>query len=290
MLENNNFQLFLKRNSRVSFNEEGVIYCLTSPEGKRYVGQTCNSLRKRCRQHAIQTIKKNFPISHAIKKYGIENFKVRIVKKGLKTQGELDFYEIKYIAQYKLIKNGYNCSKGGRTGGVLKHTDERRNYWAKKQRKNNNKIKAFNKEGLLLESENSIPLLIEKLEKNHNIFNLYRSTIHRAVKGHFLYIKDIWFTFEENPILPTEEELIELATLRKEHLNSINYILVEADTVVFKGKKDELYLFMKKYVSSNKLRKSFEKVSRGLYNNLCSRFEFKVDDPEKLLIRNWIGK
>ena len=88
----------------------------TSPSGKRYIGQAKGSARHkgdgiaRFRQHAWES--EETAISAAIKKYGIENFKVEILVKA--PDSELNSLEIKFIDAYDTFgKWGYNQTRGG---------------------------------------------------------------------------------------------------------------------------------------------------------------------------------
>ena len=94
--------------------------------GKKYIGQAKN-FKKRHRQH-IHHSKNNkyndyyFPIHNAIRKYGIDNFDIVILKENIKTQCLLNLFEYYYIKKYNtLIKNnnGYNVASGGHNGNVF---------------------------------------------------------------------------------------------------------------------------------------------------------------------------
>ena len=50
---------------------------MTSPNGKKYIGQTFNKLKTRISQHANDAKRNNSThLFKAIKKYGIKNFKI----------------------------------------------------------------------------------------------------------------------------------------------------------------------------------------------------------------------
>lgn len=91
----------------------GVIYMLTAPNGKKYIGQTMN-YEWRMQQHMYSTSSaKNwhFAIYRAIRKYGWENFTKKVVWKC--KESELNHYEMLLIKQYKTYENGYNMTIGG---------------------------------------------------------------------------------------------------------------------------------------------------------------------------------
>jgi hypothetical protein len=95
----------------------GILYLLTFPNNKRYVGQTVNSLQKRWTQHKSKA--KNNPnegcvaLNHAIRKYGAEN--VKILQISEVDNDKLDLYENYYIAKvfHTLTPQGYNLQTGG---------------------------------------------------------------------------------------------------------------------------------------------------------------------------------
>ncbi|MEK6881563.1 MAG: GIY-YIG nuclease family protein [Nanoarchaeota archaeon] len=55
----------------------GVIYCLTSPSGKKYIGQTTREIDKRFEEHC--TRKECRILYNAIQKHGKDNFKKEIL-------------------------------------------------------------------------------------------------------------------------------------------------------------------------------------------------------------------
>jgi len=103
------------------------IYCLTFPNGKRYVGRgySCHTknlrgkrgIEKRWGDYARLDCKKQYKLYNAIKKYGWENVKKEVIL-------ETDDVERQYTVERQLIalwnlqnhKYGYNISPGGRDG------------------------------------------------------------------------------------------------------------------------------------------------------------------------------
>jgi group I intron endonuclease len=100
----------------------GVIYCLESPNGKYYIGQTKRLIKKRIREHSIAK-GGCLALNNAIHKYGFNLFKIEIL---LEVNDELlDFYEVKFIDSYdSMYPNGYNIRSGGNTNS--KHCEESR--------------------------------------------------------------------------------------------------------------------------------------------------------------------
>lgn len=90
---------------------KGYIYRITNKvNGKSYIGQTRNTVEFRWRQHI--NAKDNKYFHKAIKKYGVENFKLETLE--CCNVEDLDSREIYYIAKYNTFgENGYNLTKGG---------------------------------------------------------------------------------------------------------------------------------------------------------------------------------
>ena len=92
--------------------KEKVIYCLTFPNGKKYIGQTISSLVTRVRQHCTDSFNKKKPDfnskkGNAVRKY--MEFTVSILYEG----DELDDKEIWFIKELDTFNNGYNLTTGG---------------------------------------------------------------------------------------------------------------------------------------------------------------------------------
>jgi len=89
----------------------GCVYVLTSPSGKFYVGMTQRD--EVWRFYAHKNLKTARPLSHAVQKYGWENFKREIVFRS-SDKNELVAKEIELIAAYNcMVPHGYNCTAGG---------------------------------------------------------------------------------------------------------------------------------------------------------------------------------
>ena len=105
LLENMDHELWESKN---------VIYCYTNKiNGKRYVGQTVQKLRKRHNQH----FSGEQLIDRKIKQYGVENFKLEILH--FADIYSIDILERHYIHSLDtFVKNGkgYNVSSGGHNG------------------------------------------------------------------------------------------------------------------------------------------------------------------------------
>ena len=90
-----------------------TIYQITNiVNGKIYIGQTCD-LKRRLFEHKCCKNKKTI-ISKAVRKYGWENFEIKILEKCKKSI--VNVREIYYIKKYKSLSKyglGYNMTEGG---------------------------------------------------------------------------------------------------------------------------------------------------------------------------------
>lgn len=80
--------------------------------GKIYVGKTNFSIEKRFREHchdAFQERNEKRPLYAAMRKYGIENFRVEL----LEETNEPEVREIYWIEKLASFKTGYNATLGG---------------------------------------------------------------------------------------------------------------------------------------------------------------------------------
>lgn len=95
----------------------GFIYCYTSPSGKKYIGQTVQSLKERARQG--KGYRKCGVFYKAILKYGFDAMKVEILEEC--DEALLDDKEREWIDFYDTrVPNGYNIAEGGITGNTHK--------------------------------------------------------------------------------------------------------------------------------------------------------------------------
>lgn len=88
--------------------------------GKIYIGQSCN-LTARIAEHKLSSrynnpnkAEYNYPLSRALRKYGLKNFSFKIIE--YCELSELDEKEKYWINYYDSYKNGYNGTLGGKTG------------------------------------------------------------------------------------------------------------------------------------------------------------------------------
>lgn len=92
-------------------SDEYVVYLHTFPNGKYYVGITCQDVNRRWRDGKGY---EGQPVFDAILKYGWENIKHEILMTHL-TKAEAEQAEIFYISKFDSLShaNGYNIETGG---------------------------------------------------------------------------------------------------------------------------------------------------------------------------------
>ncbi len=104
-------------------SKPGVVYLLTNLVNRKiYVGKTHASLKKRWQGHCHDAKSgRNMVICRAIRKYGSDNFSMRIIGRAT-TPNELNLMETSWIAKLKTrVPNGYNSTDGGEgTVGAVK--------------------------------------------------------------------------------------------------------------------------------------------------------------------------
>jgi group I intron endonuclease len=104
----------------------GCIYKITNLiNGKLYIGLSRNTAEHRFKGH-LYSIKGNSKtyLSKAIRKYGVENFKVETICKCNKIES-LKVLEKYYIKKFKSkYPNGYNLTDGGDGVFGYHHTEE----------------------------------------------------------------------------------------------------------------------------------------------------------------------
>lgn len=86
-----------------------VVYCHTSPSGKKYVGMSKN-VKRRWEANG-KNYKACTKFYNAIKKYGWENITHEILEENL-TKEEAEDLEEFYIRELDTVNNGYNVLKG----------------------------------------------------------------------------------------------------------------------------------------------------------------------------------
>ena len=166
---------------------------------KKYIGQTVN-FNRRYKEHIRKSKNSNFLIHKAMKKDGIENFEIIILKENLNSKCLMNLYEYYYINKYKTLckENGYNTSSGGHNGNPYAgKTEEEMNEVKRKMSENHADVNGENNPnyGIPCSEEKRI-----KISKNHADVNginnpRCRKVIQRDLNGNpikiWSYIKEV---------------------------------------------------------------------------------------------------
>ena len=164
----------------------GEIYCLTSPSGKKYVGQCVKQLSsgkkwgyiQRWKDHIRDANSKNYcrKLNNAINKYGSENFTIEVIKEC--NIYELNYYEEHYIKLYNTLSpNGYNLTSGG---SICRQSEETQ-ILKRKSMIGKNVGKIFPKRQRLREEDNSLPKYV-RYYRDHSGKEGYRVSNHPILK------------------------------------------------------------------------------------------------------------
>lgn len=178
------------------------IYKITNKINKKtYIGQTCQSIKKRWVQHRSEavTYKKNQPLHNAIRKYGPDNFIVEEID-GANSLSELNYKE--WILIYKfdsLAPNGYNSKEGGNRPRYSKETKLKMSKSAKKKANSKRFKKWFAKNNPSLKRE-----CVEKRRKNVKESGVYKGRnnpryieVDTTKLKELFYNKDRYFTHKD---------------------------------------------------------------------------------------------
>lgn len=108
-------------------NASGIYMVINQINNKKYIGQS-KDIKKRFQSHHLVDYNNpnnccyNTKFYQAIRKYGIENFKVEILQ--LCDEKDMDNLEIYYIKKFDTFKNGYNSTEGGQSWSQKIHSEE----------------------------------------------------------------------------------------------------------------------------------------------------------------------
>jgi group I intron endonuclease len=107
---------YIRIEQEVNKSKTFYIYCATSPSGKRYVGQTSRSIRRRWQNHVAYAVRGRTPIAHAIVKYGADGFLVEELAR-TSSADVANHLERAYVDTLEaLAPSGYNLANGGTSG------------------------------------------------------------------------------------------------------------------------------------------------------------------------------
>jgi group I intron endonuclease len=141
-----------------------IVYVHTTPNGKKYVGITGQTLQQRW-QNGLG-YRKSSRFYNAILKYGWENIKHEILFENL-TKAEAEQKEIEYIALYKSNDKrfGYNIENGGNSVGKLSEETKKKISLKRKGIKPNDETR-------------------KKLSNAHKKENLSLQTLNKMIQSH----------------------------------------------------------------------------------------------------------
>jgi group I intron endonuclease len=100
-----------------------IVYKLTSPSNKIYIGITKQSIKKRLNDHVSESKRKTRKINNAFKKYPLKDWVVEIIFEHENFE-IIKQKEIELIAFYDSVKSGYNSSIGGEGGNGCIRSEE----------------------------------------------------------------------------------------------------------------------------------------------------------------------
>lgn len=92
--------------------QQGIYVLTNRVNGKSYVGKDVN-LGSRVKEHLRLQCPGCVMIHRAIKKYGAENFDVKLIPYPGVSLEELSAIEVQTISEYDAYEDGYNLTKGG---------------------------------------------------------------------------------------------------------------------------------------------------------------------------------
>ena len=112
-------------------NSTGLIYKITSPSGKSYIGMTLRTVEQRMKEHRRTQFSGCRYLVNAINKYGFDNFTKEVLWEGEDTQ--TPEMERLMISKYDtLAPNGYNLKTGGEHGQI--YSKDQIDYMSYRQR------------------------------------------------------------------------------------------------------------------------------------------------------------
>jgi group I intron endonuclease len=187
--------------------EQGDIYVLTSPSGKKYVGQSVQFLPcgkrhgyiKRWKQHVYEAkTGKDFSVclNNAIRKYGEETFTVELLLTC--NISDLNRWEQHYIKHLNTFHpNGYNLTEGGSNGRQSLITREKKRISGLGK----NKGKQYPRRPRKLEEDGDLPKYVRSYHDS-NGKDGYRVCNHPSLKDRSFLSKLL--TMEEKKTLALE--------------------------------------------------------------------------------------
>jgi group I intron endonuclease len=167
-----------------------VIYKITNPKGKIYIGQTKNFKQRLSNYRSPNKNCIGRKLFNSIKKYNWENHKIEVIHTLElllnNIQEELDNLEIYYIDLFNSVKEGLNLTYGGNGGKPSQETINKR------IKAITNKILQFDLEGNFIKEWNSL-IEIE------DILGFEKETIRMNINGKTKYSKGYKWLYKNKP-------------------------------------------------------------------------------------------
>lgn len=160
----------------------GVIYCMTSPSGRKYIGQSWNFKQRQYYYKNPKTCQNQRKLYHALMKYGFDTFVVEILDY-CHTQEQMDDSECYWIRFYDSINNGYNIREGGSKGLNSPETIEKIKAKRKLQKTTPKMIEALSKHWGQKHSPETIEKM-KKSQKGHSVSQEQRENIRKTLTGY----------------------------------------------------------------------------------------------------------
>ena len=222
----------------------GLIYMRISPSGKYYIGRTINKEIDRWNQHVRHAMNINtndgcWLLNQAIRKYGGNNFSVKILEDNIENFSLLQEREEYWINYYDAInpKKGYNRSPG-RGGHIAKA------------------ILQYDLNGTFIKEWNNIGEILQYY--NWNERNLYE-----CLSGGYSHFHNYLWKYKNDPVLITD--LVQKYKLKQSNRGGgITIICQETNEKFSSIRALARYL----NISHSKIIKMFQKNNIIEYNNL----------------------
>ena len=163
-----------------------VIYKITNPLGKHYIGQTVDFNRRKQAYHNL-TCEGQVKLHRSLKKYGYENHKFEVLETCSKSlANERERY---YQEKYEVIENGLNLKltrSGDKSGKLSEETKLKISHSNKGKKIKSESIEKMiktRKERGLNKHSDLIKKKISNTLKGHNVSTETREKISKALKG-----------------------------------------------------------------------------------------------------------
>ena len=121
---------------------ENVVYCLTFPDGKKYIGATTQKLIERVRAHSRHSFYKNTGEYKTKKSKAVREFMefgVEVLYQA-ETAEDLQKAEMEYINKFNTTFDGYNGFPGGSVGRKMSEEQKQKISEANKGKISHNRI------------------------------------------------------------------------------------------------------------------------------------------------------